>query len=545
MTAPLFFPAVTIIGVGLIGGSIAKVMKAKNLAGAITGAGRSREALDQALQLGVIDRLDFDTRHSVEKSDLVVLATPVRTFEPIVRAIGSHIKSGAILTDVGSVKGGMVGVLEDLLPPSVHFVPGHPIAGRERHGVAAATESLFQGAKCILTPTVRTDARALETVKSLWAVAGASVIVMDPDMHDHDFAAVSHLPHVAAFAMMNAVAELGSGSEKYLHLSGAGFRDFTRIAASSPEMWRDICLDNRAEILAALDDFLAQATPEAKLELIREYQAGGRMVAMTGDGVNDAPALRKADIGVAMGEIGTDAARGAADMVLTDDNFATIVAAVEEGRVIYDNVRKFIRYILASNVGEILVMFLGPVLGMPLPLLPLQILWVNLLTDGLPALALGVEPPEADLMRRPPRPPEESVLGRGTWGYILGIGAVLGVLCLAVALPLYRAGDPAWRTALFTTLTLAQMAHVLAIRSEKEILRRRPVPANRPLLGAVALTVLLQMAVVYLPPLQDIFRTAPLSAPTAGLCVAASAGVFLAAEAGKYFRRLADGRAGE
>jgi Ca2+-transporting ATPase len=253
--------------------------------------------------------------------------------------------------------------------------------------------------------------------------------------------------------------------------------------------------------------------------------------------VNDAPALRKADIGVAMGEIGTDVAREASDMVLTDDNFATIVAAVEEGRIIYDNVRKFILYILASNVGEILVMFLGPLLGMPLPLLPLQILWVNLLTDGLPALALGVEPAEADVMRRPPRPPEEGVLGRGTWGYIVAVGALLGILCLAVGLPLHRGGDPAWRTALFTTLTFAQMAHVLAIRSVKEPLHRRGFLTNRPLLLSVALTLALQLAVVYAPPLQQVFRTVALPASTLALCAAASAVVFLAVEAGKFSRQ--------
>ena len=292
-------------------------------------------------------------------------------------------------------------------------------------------------------------------------------------------------------------------------------------------------------------DVYARVSPGHKLSIVSALQADGHVVAMTGDGVNDAPALRKADIGVAMGDSGTDVAREAADMILTDDNFATIVAAVGEGRVIYDNVRKFILYILASNVGEILVMLLGPLLGMPLPLLPLQILWINLLTDGLPALALGVEPAEGDAMRRPPRSPSEGVLTRGAWAYVLGVGALLGILCLAVALPLYRAEDPSWRTALFTTLTFAQMAHVLAIRSRRETLFRRGIFTNRPLLLAVACTVLLQLAAVYAPPLQGIFRTVPLRPGTLALCTVASAALFFALEGGKYVVGLARGRSRE
>ena len=251
----IHFNNVTIIGVGLIGGSLAKVLKGKHLAKEITGTGRSRATLELALKLGVIDHVGQGTTQAVEHADLVVLAAPVGTFESTVREIALHMKKGAILTDVGSVKGTLVKRIESMLPTGVHYVPGHPIAGKERHGVAEASEALFRGAKCILTPTNRTDPQALEAVKALWSAAGAIVVVMDADAHDHIFAAVSHLPHAAAFAMVNTVAEFSAGSENYMSFSGAGFRDFTRIAASSPEMWRDVCLLNGENIIEMIEQY--------------------------------------------------------------------------------------------------------------------------------------------------------------------------------------------------------------------------------------------------------------------------------------------------
>jgi prephenate dehydrogenase len=251
----LFFNKVTIIGVGLIGGSLAKLMKAQKLCGEIQGAGRSRETLELAIKLGVIDHMGQGSAHAVERADLVVLATPVGTFESIVREIAPHLKKGAILTDVGSVKGGLVRTIEGLLPAGAHFVPSHPIAGREKHGVGAASEDLFRGAKCIITPTERTDAKALESVTALWTEAGMNVVIMEPEQHDHIFAAVSHLPHAAAYAMVSTVAEFTAGADNYTTFSGAGFRDFTRIAASSPEMWRDICLLNGKNIVEMIEQY--------------------------------------------------------------------------------------------------------------------------------------------------------------------------------------------------------------------------------------------------------------------------------------------------
>jgi Ca2+-transporting ATPase len=224
-------------------------------------------------------------------------------------------------------------------------------------------------------------------------------------------------------------------------------------------------------------------------------------------------------------------------MVLLDDNFATIVAAVEEGRVIYDNVRKFIKYILATNSGEIWIMLVAPLIGMPLPLLPLQILWMNLVTDGLPALALALEPPESDAMHRPPYRPNENIFSRGLGRHVIWVAILMGIVSLGPGYWYWRAGDPNWQTVLFTTLTLSQMAHVMAIRSERESLFQIGLMSNKPLLGAVTLTIVLQLALVYVPSLQAFFKTNPLPLPDLALAMAASSLVFVAVEVEKLLTR--------
>ena len=264
----------------------------------------------------------------------------------------------------------------------------------------------------------------------------------------------------------------------------------------------------------------ARVSPEHKLKLIDIFQNQGNIVAMTGDGVNDAPALKKADIGVAMGITGTDVAKGAAEMVLLDDNFASIVAAVEEGRIIYDNIRRFIKYLLTCNVSEIAVMLIGPLLGMPLPLLPLQILWMNLVTDGLPALALGIEPAEKNVMHRPPYSATESVFGRGMPRFIVVFGVVLSLIAIGSGFGLWRSGDDAWQTALFTTLVFAQLAMALAVRSEDESLLRIGLLSNKPMLLALVVTFALQLVLVYWRPAQVIFHTTALTPFDLGLSVA-------------------------
>lgn len=302
--------------------------------------------------------------------------------------------------------------------------------------------------------------------------------------------------------------------------------------------------------LAALDDaalrervrrvrVYARVDPAQKIRIVQALQSHGQFVAMTGDGVNDAPALKRADIGVAMGRGGTDVAREAASLVLLDDNFATIVAAVREGRRIFDNIRKFVRYAMTGNSGEIWTIFLAPLFGLPIPLLPIHILWVNLVTDGLPGLALAAEPGERGLMQRPPRAPQESLFSHGLWQHVLFVGLLIGALCLGVQAWGLAHAPAAAQTMVFTTLTLAQMAHVLAIRSETDSLWRLGLRSNLPLLGAVALTFALQMATLYVPWLQPVFSTVPLGAAELGLCLAAALVVLAVVEAEKAWRRAA------
>jgi Ca2+-transporting ATPase len=294
------------------------------------------------------------------------------------------------------------------------------------------------------------------------------------------------------------------------------------------------------EELAAVVDAVAvyaRVAPEHKLTIVAALQRRGHVVAMTGDGVNDAPALKKADIGVAMGLTGTDVAKEAADMVLLDDNFATVVAAVEEGRAIYGNVRKFVRYLMATNAGELWLMLLAPLAGLPLPLLPLQILWVNLVTDGPAALALAVEPPEPGAMRRPPHRPGESILARGLGRHVLWVGLLMALLAGGVGYAYWAAGSARWQTMVFTVVVLAQMAHVLAIRSERESLFTIGVRSNPSLLGAVAVAVVLQVALVYWAPARALFGTVPLSAPDLALAVALSSAIFWAVELEKWLGR--------
>ncbi|MDP1546962.1 MAG: cation-translocating P-type ATPase [Anaerolineales bacterium] len=281
----------------------------------------------------------------------------------------------------------------------------------------------------------------------------------------------------------------------------------------------------------------ARVAPEHKLKIVQALQEQGHIVAMTGDGVNDAPALRKADIGVAMGITGTDVSKEASDMVLLNDNFATIVAAVREGRTIYDNIRKFVRFSVAGNIGKVLVMLLSPFLGSPLPLLPLQLLWLNLMTDGLLGLGMGVENPEADTMKRKPYSPTEGVFSRGAGAQTIWVGVLIGALALALGAWYFFAENPAWQTMIFTSLAFMQVFQALASRSEKESIFKVDLLSNPLLAGMALLVVVLQLAVIYIPAFSNFFEVAPLGLADIGIASAAGLVVLAAMEILKMMKR--------
>ncbi len=280
----------------------------------------------------------------------------------------------------------------------------------------------------------------------------------------------------------------------------------------------------------------ARVSPAQKLLIVKALQAKKHFVAMTGDGVNDAPALRRADIGVAMGITGTDVSKEAADMILLDDNFATLLKAVKEGRRGFENIRKSIKFLLTGNSGEIWTIFIALAVGLPVPLLPIHILWINLVTDGLPAMALAAEPAEKHIMQQPPRDPDESIFAKGLGWHVLWVGFLIGAICFGVQFWATQNNDPKWQTYVFTVLCFSQLTYVMAVRSDQNLLFRQGFFNNRALLGAVVLTFGLQLLVIYVPVLQGIFSTQALSLKELGGCILVSLVVFHAVELEKWVR---------
>lgn len=304
---------------------------------------------------------------------------------------------------------------------------------------------------------------------------------------------------------------------------------------------KDLVISGRQLDTMDNEDFLAKVekikvyarvSPEQKLQIVKALQQKGHYVAMTGDGVNDAPSLKRADIGIAMGITGTDVAKEAADMVILDDNFSTIVKAVKEGRRIYDNILKFIKYLMTTNSGELLILLLGPVIGLPVALLPIHILWINLMSDGLPAISLSFEKAEKEIMQRPPRPPQQSIFANGRGLHMIWVGMLMaGIALLLQAWAIEN--NFHWQTLVFNVVCLSQIGHVLAIRSENRSLFSIGMFSNKPLLGAVLLTFLLQILITYIPFLQSVFKTQSLSLNEFILVGVASSLIFFAVEIDK------------
>ena len=413
---------------------------------------------------------------------------------------------------------------------------------------------------------VSEDIQGLEKHSLEWAGRGIRVIafgysIIDEIPNPFSYESVEKDLHISGIAGMidppreeitSSIAECKTAGIKPVMITGdhpataiaiareIGMYGQDDLAVTGPELQR---MDDH-EFSAKVEHIsvYARVSPEQKLRIVRALQARHHFVSMTGDGVNDAPSLKAADIGVAMGINGTDVSKEAADMILLDDNFATIVKAVREGRRIYDNIRKFVKYILTCNGAEILTIFMAPLIGLPMPLLPIQILWINLVTDGLPGLALASEKAEKDIMQRPPRPSGESLFSGGISVHIVWVGMLMAGITLSIEAFALHLQSAHWQTMVFTVLSLSQLGHVLAIRSEKEFLFRQGVFSNIPLLSAVFLTFILQMTVIYLPAANAAFKTQPLTWNELIISLLASAVLFHAVELEKWVKSLNTGK---
>ncbi|OBZ14543.1 calcium-translocating P-type ATPase, SERCA-type [Bacillus sp. FJAT-27264] len=383
-----------------------------------------------------------------------------------------------------------------------------------RQKVMDANEAMASGALRVLAMAYR-DLRANEVVgedkeaESQLIFVGLAGMIDPPRREVRDAISITRR---AGIKTVMITGDHGTTAEAIAHQLGILQRGGTVLTGTQLSRMDDDELDKVSDNVFVY----ARVSPEHKLRIVKSLQRRGHVVAMTGDGVNDAPAIKAADIGISMGITGTDVTKEASSLILGDDNFSTIVAAIEEGRNIYENIRKFIRYLLASNVGEILTMFFAMMLGLPLPLVPIQILWVNLVTDGLPAMALGVDQPEKDLMEHKPRGAKENIFARRLGWKIISRGLLIGLCTLgAFWLTLRIAPENPDQLILaqsvaFATLVMAQLFHVFDCRSSRSVFHRNPFQ-NKYLVLAVLSSIILMLVVMYMPVLQPVFKTVPLN----------------------------------
>lgn len=425
------------------------------------------------------------------------------------------------------------GAIEELVVRSDHVLLTQGAAPFEASGVVLATETLATDGLRTLGYAMRLwdqvpDALTSKTVEVGLTLIGVAGIIDPPRPEAAESVA---LCRAAGIRPVMITGDHPLTAEVIARR--VGILDEESGTVMTGRQLSELSLD---EFEKRVDDIqvYARVSPEQKLKIVRALQDRGNFVAMTGDGVNDAPALKCADIGVAMAITGTDVSKEAAHMVLLDDNFATIVGAVREGRRIFDNIRKFIKYTMTSNLGEIVTIFVAPFLGLPIPLLPIHILWINLVTDGIPGLALAAEPDERNIMNRPPRHPKESIFAKGLGIHILWVGVLMGMVSIGTQGLFLRFSPEHWQTAVFTVLCLSQMGHVLSIRSEYESLFRQR--ANKPLFLAVGSTLCLQLATMYVPALNPIFKTTPLPLKELLVTILLSCVVFVAVEFEKRLR---------
>lgn len=389
-----------------------------------------------------------------------------------------------------------------------------PLTPTLRQKVLEANEEMASGALRVLGMAYR-EMRSNEVIgsekeaESQLIFVGLAGMIDPPRREVRDAIGITRK---AGIKTVMITGDHGTTAEAIAHQLGILQRGGTVLTGSQLTRMDDDALDKVSDNVYVY----ARVSPEHKLRIVKSLQRRGHVVAMTGDGVNDAPAIKASDIGISMGITGTDVTKEASALVLGDDNFSTIVAAIEEGRNIYENIRKFIRYLLASNVGEILTMFFAMMLGLPLPLVPIQILWVNLVTDGLPAMALGVDQPEKDLMEHKPRGAKENIFARRLGWKIISRGLLIG-LCTLAAFWLTLRIDPdsaqqliRAQSVAFATLVMAQLIHVFDCRSSRSVFHRNPFQ-NKYLVLAVISSILLMLVVMYLPLLQPVFKTVPLS----------------------------------